>query len=95
MEFLDRNDKHEASAMVLDEILRLSSSLAPARLARARHLAKRGESKRAIEDALLALHKTDDPAILEESHALLARVYTALGQPAKAQPHEEWIASHH
>ena len=94
-EFLERNGEHEACAAVLDEILRLSPSLAPARLARARHLAKRGESKRAIEDALLALHETDDPAVLEEAHALLARVYTALGQPAEAHQHEEWIASHH
>ena len=92
--FLEANDRPEASAAVLDEMLRLSPTLAAAHIARARSLAKRGEPKRAIEDALLALQETEDPAALEEAHALLARTYTTLRQTDKAKPHADWISSH-
>jgi tetratricopeptide (TPR) repeat protein len=92
VEFLARQNREDEAQSIVDEILKGAPQFAPARLERARWLAKKRQYDLALAEANLALKDAgEDRELLRAAHALLARTYFAAGRPEEAKPHQQWI----
>lgn len=94
VEFLVKRSRDEDAQRVIDDVLRWAPTFGPARFERAKFLANRQQSQRAIEEAKLVLqYSTDDQQQLRAAHAFLAKTYFAMGRPDEAKVHQNWIES--
>lgn len=95
VEFLVKQRRGTDAQKVAEEILKWDSSFAPARLERAKFLAKQGKTAEAIAEGKLALQSSEgDQDQSRAAHAFLAKTYFAAGQVKEAQTHQSWIEAH-
>lgn len=95
VEFLVKGRRDADAQKVAEEILEWDSSFAPARLERAKFLAKQGKTTQAIAEGKLALQSSEgNQDQSRAAHAFLAKTYFAAGQVKEAQIHQSWIEAH-
>ncbi|MDR3738982.1 MAG: tetratricopeptide repeat protein [Terracidiphilus sp.] len=90
---LEREQRIQESARVLNAVLQASPRNVGALLARARQQLRAGDSVSAISGGLAALKYSAGPAQEKESHSLLASAYQAAGRTTEAQLHAGWISA--
>lgn len=94
-EFLIKRTRDAEAQSIVEKILSWSPAFAPARMERAKFLAKRGELKQAITEAQTALqNSTNDPEQQRAAHTFLAKTLFAIGRRDEAQIHQRWVESH-
>jgi predicted Zn-dependent protease len=82
----------EEQQRLFDEILRWEPSFAPARLERAKLLARRNHPEQAVVEANKALAQASGNKELERmGHIFLAKTYFTLGRRQEARLHQAWI----
>ena len=91
-ERLTHDQREDEAARVLASILTVWPRHAEARLAHARNLVRAGDAKAALADGLIALKQARSLATQRGAHALLAQVYSTLGNTKEAELHAAWIA---
>lgn len=95
VEFLVKYNRDAEARALTDEIIKWDASFAPARLERAKFLAKGGKIDAAIAEGALALQNSEGHQDqLRAAHAFLAKTYFAAGRMKEAQTHQSWIETH-
>jgi tetratricopeptide (TPR) repeat protein len=95
VQFLTRYGEAAAAQEIVDQILQKVPRFAPARLEKAKHYDRSGDSARAISEAKLALLSDGNDVNSERAaHILLARCYSMLGNAEEAAKEQQWIEAH-
>jgi tetratricopeptide (TPR) repeat protein len=90
--FLSQRSRSDEMGQLVEEILRWEPSFAPARLERAKLLARKNQLQEAVKEAAKALEQASGDMDLERTaHVFLAKTYFSLGRTQEAQTHQEWI----
>ncbi|MGH9871487.1 MAG: tetratricopeptide repeat protein [Pyrinomonadaceae bacterium] len=93
--FLQLRSRTEDAEALLNEILSWNPLSPQAHLERAKLLVASRQWDKVVEEGEFVLRNAgDDEELLRPAHMLLARAYSRLNQPEKAQLHRSWIESH-
>jgi tetratricopeptide (TPR) repeat protein len=95
VQFLLDAGRYQDGAARIGEVLTWDAKYGPAYFARARVLDDAGRREEAAREAELSLrYGIDDNQQLRAAHALLAKIYFALGREKEAGVHQAWVRAH-
>jgi tetratricopeptide (TPR) repeat protein len=91
--FLVSAGKPAEAQALLEEILQRSPGFLPARMQRARGLAREGKVKEAVEEAELVVRYADSAnrALLRTAHMFLFQIHRQQGRMEDADRHQQWL----